>query len=223
MADQGRFDEWPRIDAASAKLPTVRWNKIDQEKRQEVYNSHHETMMRCLSMKQKRNLDGRRFRSRRVRTLLMRPSFVAGTASAVVFICLSPLQVNTASASPALSASAAYSNSVSDVPYALPVTNLPSTTQSPSVAADAPYTPAVLNLIAQLEPSSPPTEAELANAVSMFAGGSNSTCPGTGPVGSPTLAASATVPSIMSMCWADAQGVNLTSGANAANTRAGGG
>ncbi len=35
---------------------------------------------------------------------------------------------------------------------------------SPSVAADAPYTPAVLNLIAQLEPGDPPTEAQLANA-----------------------------------------------------------
>jgi beta-glucosidase len=169
-------------------------------------------------MKQKWNLNGRPFRSRGVRSLLMRPSLVVSTASVVVFICLSPLQVTAASAAPAPSVAPAYSNSVSDVPYTLPVTNLPSTTQSPSVAADAPYTPAVLNLIAQLEPSNPPTEAELANAVSMFAGGTNTTCPGTGPVGSPTLAASATVPSIMSMCWADAQGVNLTSGANAANT-----
>jgi hypothetical protein len=38
-------------------------------------------------------------------------------------------------------------------------------------AADAPYTPAVLNLIAQLEPSNPPTEAELANASLLFHGG----------------------------------------------------
>jgi len=45
----------------------------------------------------------------------------------------------------------------SDVPYALPV-QLPATTTSPAVASNAPYTPAVLNLIAQLEPDTPPTD-----------------------------------------------------------------
>ena len=113
--------------------------------------------------------------------------------------------------------SVASSSSASDVPYVLPVTSLPSTTASPSVAADAPYTPAVLNIIAQLEPDSPPTLAELTNADLTFFGGTNSTCPGTGPVGVPSQTASATDPSIMDECWADAQGVNLTSGPNAAD------
>ena len=71
-----------------------------------------------------------------------------------------------------------------DVPYALPV-RLPSTTSSPAVAADAPYTPAVLNLIAQLEPSNPPTEAQLANASILFHGGTNATCNNVGPDGGP--------------------------------------
>ena len=78
-----------------------------------------------------------------------------------------------------------------DVPYKLPV-QLPSTTSSPSVAADAPYTPAVLNLIAQLEPSNPPTEAELANASILFHGGTNATCNNVGPTAAPT----GTTPSI---------------------------
>src|SRR5437660_5348790 len=50
-----------------------------------------------------------------------------------------------------------------NIPYSLPV-QLPSAKSSPSVDAYAPYTPAVLSLIAQLEPSNPPTQAELANA-----------------------------------------------------------
>ena len=101
----------------------------------------------------------------------------------------------------------------SDVPYALPV-QLPSTTSSPAVAADAPYTPAVLNLIAQLEPSNPPTEAELANASILFHGGTNATCNNVGPTAAPT----GTTPSIMAPCWTDAQGVNTFSGPNAETT-----
>jgi hypothetical protein len=72
-----------------------------------------------------------------------------------------------------------------------------------------------LNIIAQLEPSDPPTLAQLTNASLTFYGGTNSTCPGTGPVGTPAQSASATDPSVISLCWADAQGVNLTSGPNA--------
>jgi beta-glucosidase len=101
----------------------------------------------------------------------------------------------------------------SDVPYALPV-KLPSTASSPAVASDAPYTPAVLNLIAQLEPSTPPTEAELANASILFHGGTNSTCNNVGP----TAAPAGTTPSIMPPCWTDAQGVNTFSGPNAEAT-----
>ncbi|HTX11006.1 MAG TPA: glycoside hydrolase family 3 C-terminal domain-containing protein [Solirubrobacteraceae bacterium] len=102
----------------------------------------------------------------------------------------------------------------SDVPYALPVTALPGATKSPTVAADAPYTPAVLNLIAQLEPGNHPTEAELANADALFHGGTNSTCYNVGPVAAPT----GTSPSITPMCWSDAQGINVTSGPNVAMT-----
>ncbi len=101
----------------------------------------------------------------------------------------------------------------SDVPYALPV-RLPKTTSSPAVAADAPYTPAVLNLIAQLEPDNPPTEAELANASILFHGGTNATCNNVGP----TAAPAGTNPSIMPPCWTDAQGVNTFSGPNAEMT-----
>jgi beta-glucosidase len=101
----------------------------------------------------------------------------------------------------------------SDVPYALPV-RLPATASSPAVAADAPYTPAVLNLIAQLEPDNPPTEAELANASILFHGGTNTTCNNVGPTAAPT----GTTPSIMPPCWTDAQGVNTFSGPNAEAT-----
>jgi beta-glucosidase len=101
----------------------------------------------------------------------------------------------------------------SDVPYALPV-QLPTAASSPSVAADAPYTPLVLNLIAQLEPDNPPTEAELANASIIFHGGTNGTCNNVGP----TAAPQGTTPSIMPPCWTDAQGVNTFSGPNAEKT-----
>jgi len=49
------------------------------------------------------------------------------------------------------------------------------------------------NLIAQLEPDSPPTEAELANASLIFHGGTNGTCNNVGP----TAAPKGTTPSIM--------------------------
>jgi beta-glucosidase len=101
----------------------------------------------------------------------------------------------------------------SDVPYALPV-RLPATKTSPTVAADAPYTPAVLNLISQLEPDNPPTEAELANASILFHGGTNTTCNNVGPTAAPT----GTNPSIMPPCWTDAQGVNTFQGPNAEMT-----
>ena len=101
----------------------------------------------------------------------------------------------------------------SDVPYALPV-QLPATTSSPTVTAGAPYTPAVLNLIAQLEPDNPPTLAELTNASLLFHGAANATCHNVGPTGAPA----GTTPSIMPPCWTDAQGVNVTSGPNVAKT-----
>jgi len=93
---------------------------------------------------------------------------------------------------------------------------LPSTKNSPSFDAYAPYTPAVLNLIAQLEPSNPPTQAQLANADAILHDGANSSCHNVGPVGTPA----GTTPSIMALCWTDAQGVNVTSGPNVRNTTA---
>src|SRR5436305_12768043 len=57
-----------------------------------------------------------------------------------------------------------------DVPYQLPVV-LPSANKaSPPVDPRAPYAPIVLDLIRQLEPSNPPTRAELANAAKLLHG-----------------------------------------------------
>ena len=96
-----------------------------------------------------------------------------------------------------------------DVPYALPV-RLPAVKSSPDFRSDAPYTPVVLSLIAQLEPSNPPTQAELANADKLLIDGTNPTCHNVGPTAAPT----GTTPTIRPMCWTDAQGVNVTSGPN---------
>ena len=110
-----------------------------------------------------------------------------------------------------LGVSAAASTSVpSNVPYTLGGP-LPAPTSSPSVDAGAPYTPAVLSLIAQLEPSNPPTRAELANADSLLHDGPSPSCHNVGPVSAPT----GTTPSIQQICWTDAQGVLNTSGNNA--------
>src|SRR5215467_13601589 len=69
------------------------------------------------------------------------------------------------------------------VPYALPVT-LPATTVSPPVDSAAPYTPAVLSLVAQLE-APPLTLAKIQNASTLLHDGSNTTCNAVGPVGGP--------------------------------------
>ena len=73
----------------------------------------------------------------------------------------------------------------SNIPYTLPV-QIPADASAPSVSAQAPYTPAVLNLIAQLEPSSPPTESQIANATILMHGGTNTTCNNVGPTAAPT-------------------------------------
>lgn len=103
----------------------------------------------------------------------------------------------------------------SNVPYDLNGA-LPSGKTSPSTSASAPYTPAVMSLLAQLEPSQVPTKAQLTNADNLLHGGTNGTCYGTGPVAAPT----GTTPSIAPLCWADAQGVHLTSGTNVNDTTA---
>jgi beta-glucosidase len=94
-------------------------------------------------------------------------------------------------------------------PYSLPVT-LPAPTKSPAVDASAPYTSVVLDLIHQLEPSSPPTRDQLANASKLLHDGANGACHNVGPVSAPT----GTNPSIAPICWTDAQGVLNTSGPN---------
>jgi beta-glucosidase len=95
-------------------------------------------------------------------------------------------------------------------PYSLPVT-LPTARTSPAVDANAPYTSVVLDLIKQLEPSTPPTRDQLANADKLLHDGANGACHNVGPVSAPT----GTNPSIAPICWTDAQGVLNTSGPNA--------
>jgi len=110
-------------------------------------------------------------------------------------------RANTAAATPA------------NVPYTLPV-QLPGEKSSPAVDAQAPYTPAVTNLIAQLEGNGTPTESQIANATTLLHGGTNATCNNVGPDAAPT----GTDPSIMPICWTDAQGVNTFQGPNAEKT-----
>src|SRR5450755_4102296 len=147
-------------------------------------------------------------------TAMLLPAMFASSAGARTTVSQGPARAAAATASAVGStASEAGTTAPADIPYALPV-KLPATSTSPSVAADAPYTPLVLNLIAQLEPDNPPTEAELANASILFHGGTNTTCNNVGP----TAAPAGTNPSIMPPCWTDAQGVNTFSGPNAEMT-----
>lgn len=98
-----------------------------------------------------------------------------------------------------------------NVPYDLPVQLPPSGYVSPAVDPNAPYTPLVLSLLAQLMPDNPPTVDQLANAAKLIGGrGTNPTCFGTGYT-APTIG---TTPSITPLCWADAQGILNTSGPN---------
>src|SRR5262245_35751051 len=59
-----------------------------------------------------------------------------------------------------------------NVPYTLPV-SLPAAKNSPTMDAAAPYTPAVLSLIAQLELTSSPTQAQIQNAGSLLHDGAS--------------------------------------------------
>src|SRR6476619_346432 len=94
-------------------------------------------------------------------------------------------------------------------PYQFPVA-VPAAKSSPAVDASAPYTPMVRNLIAQLEPSNPPTRDQLANASKLLHDGPSGACHNVGPVSAPT----GTNPSIAPICWTDAQGVMNTYGPN---------
>src|SRR5512143_47435 len=98
-----------------------------------------------------------------------------------------------------------------NVPYDLPVQLPPADATSPAVDNNAPYTPVVLSLLAQLLPSNPPTQAELANAAMLINhGGTAPGCFSVGPVKAPT----GTTPSIEQLCWTDAQGIQMTRGSN---------
>jgi len=108
------------------------------------------------------------------------------------------------------------------VPYSLPVV-LPPVRASPPDDSAAPYTPTVISLIRQLEPHSPPTPAELANAAALLTthggtyahpDGSNPTCHNLANV----HVKSATTPRIMPLCFSDGLGINVDSGPNVGRT-----
>jgi beta-glucosidase len=103
------------------------------------------------------------------------------------------------------------------LPYR-PLGSLPRAVSSPGWASGAPYTPLVKSLIAQLEPTNPPTPTELMKIVQLLhgTGAGSSDCT---TVGS-NVAPSGTNPAISSLCWADALGVNTTSGAQVRQTTA---
>jgi beta-glucosidase len=123
-------------------------------------------------------------------------------------------------------------------PYSLPVVLPAADKTSPPVDPRAPYTPTVLDLIHQLEPSNPPTRSELANAAKLLHGAgagfgpiaSVPTCHNVGPVAPPTAIDPSTDrpyengrptnPSIAPMCWTDAQGVLNTFGPQARGSTA---
>jgi hypothetical protein len=71
-----------------------------------------------------------------------------------------------------------------NVPCTLPV-SLPAAKGSPTMDAAEPYTPAVLSLIAQLEPAASPTLAQLQNADTVLHDGASPDCHNVGPVGRP--------------------------------------
>ena len=101
------------------------------------------------------------------------------------------------------------------LPYR-PLASLPRAVSSPRWASGAPYTPVVKSLIAQLEPTTLPTPAQLMNIVQLMHGTNNSDCT---TVGS-NVAPSGTNPAISPLCWSDALGVNVSSGAQVRQTTA---
>lgn len=155
---------------------------------------------------------------RRLGRLLLKLPTTAAAAAAVAIVLPAAFASSAGAASPARPAghgSGSHQPNNND-PYTLPVTLPSGNVTSPAVDPAAPYTPVVKSLIAQLLPDNPPTAAELANASKIMVDGAASNlgggvagCWGTGPVQAPV----GTTPSIEQLCWADAQGVLLTSGA----------
>ncbi len=101
------------------------------------------------------------------------------------------------------------------LPYR-PLSTLPRPVVSPPSAVDAPYTPQVKSLISQLEPTNPVTPTQLMNIVQLLHGTTSSDCTTVGY----NVAPSGTNPAISPLCWADALGVNTTSGAQVRQTTA---
>jgi beta-glucosidase len=102
---------------------------------------------------------------------------------------------------------------------------LPARVSSPGFDASAPFTPTVVSLLRQLEPNQPDpvhdttpalgtTIDQLINAGSLLHGGGS--CTVVGHNDPPT----GTNPAIAPLCWADAMGVNVTSGAQIRQTTA---
>jgi len=111
----------------------------------------------------------------------------------------------------------AASSAADPVPYRLPVTLPPERAVLPQLPG-APYTPLVRSLIAQLEPSNPPTLAQLqaASALLSTENGANPTCHNLANVVSPVL----TTPRIMPLCFSDGLGLNVLTGPNVQQTTA---
>jgi beta-glucosidase len=111
------------------------------------------------------------------------------------------------------------------VPYRLSVA-VPARVSSPPVDPAAPFTPLVRSLIAQLEPSNPPTPFALENAAKLLHGvgtavaglgvGGISNCTTIGSNDAPT----GTDPAIAPLCWADALGINVEAGRQVRQTTA---
>lgn len=112
------------------------------------------------------------------------------------------------------------------LPYHLPV-RLPRVVRSPSVSPDAPFTPLVRSLLHQLEPAQPDPEtdsypalgttvAELTNAAKLLHGTQTSNCTTVGSNDAPT----GTNPVISPLCWSDALGINVLTGAQVRQTTA---
>jgi len=101
------------------------------------------------------------------------------------------------------------------LPYSLPV-SFPASVSSPPWDPSAPFTPTVLNLIHQLEPDNPPTNAELNNAATLMHGTNSTVCTAVGSNAAPT----GTTPAVAPLCWADALGVNVTGGKQVRQTTA---
>ncbi len=100
------------------------------------------------------------------------------------------------------------------IPYSLPVV-LPSPKSSPKEDLAAPYTPTVKKLIAQLEPSNPPTLEELRNASLLLTSErNNGTCHNLANVVSNVV----TSPRVMPLCFSDGLGLNPVSGPNKGKT-----